>query len=169
MTKYVRHSRFVIDSSFWFRAFIISSRFDKPTDGSNTTLMDAQLNSLKYDSAGLVPIVVQDYKNGEVLMLAWANREALEKTVATGKVHTYSRSRGRLALKGESSGHFQLVKEILTDCDKDAVVIRAEQVVAACHEGYRSCFYRKYEPGASDWKPIAQKAFDPDKVYAAKT
>jgi phosphoribosyl-AMP cyclohydrolase len=131
--------------------------------------MDAQLNSLKYDSAGLVPIVVQDCKSGEVLMLAWANRQALEQTVATGKVHTYSRSRGRLALKGESSGHFQLVREILTDCDKDAVVIRAEQVVAACHEGYRSCFYRKYEPGASDWKTIAQKAFDPEKVYAAKS
>jgi phosphoribosyl-AMP cyclohydrolase len=127
--------------------------------------MDVQLNSLKYDANGLVPVVVQDYKNGEILMLAWANREALEKTVQTGKVHTYSRSRGRLALKGESSGHFQHVKEILTDCDKDAVVIKADQVVAACHEGYRSCFYRKYEAGASDWKMTAQKAFDPEKVY----
>jgi phosphoribosyl-AMP cyclohydrolase len=127
--------------------------------------MDAQLDSLKYDSNGLVPIVVQDHRNGEVLMLAWANREALEKTIATGKVHTYSRSRGRLALKGESSGHFQHVKEILTDCDRDAVVIKAEQIVAACHEGYRSCFFRKYEPGASDWKIVAAKAFDPDKVY----
>jgi phosphoribosyl-AMP cyclohydrolase len=112
-----------------------------------------------------VPIVVQDYRNGEILMLAWANREALEKTVQTGKVHTYSRSRGRLALKGESSGHFQHVKQILTDCDKDAVIIKADQVVAACHEGYRSCFYREYEPGASDWKVIAQKAFDPEAVY----
>ncbi len=130
--------------------------------------MDVQLNSLKYDSNGLVPIVVQDHRNGEILMLAWANREALEKTIATGKVHTYSRSRGRLALKGESSGHFQLVKEILTDCDKDAVVVKAEQIVAACHEGYRSCFYRKYEPNGSDWKIIANKAFDPDAVYNKK-
>jgi phosphoribosyl-AMP cyclohydrolase len=128
--------------------------------------MDVQLSSLKYDSNGLVPIIVQDYENGEVLMVAWANREALERTVATGKVHTYSRSRGRLALKGESSGHFQHVKEILTDCDKDAVVIRAEQVVAACHEGYRSCFYRKYQPGETDWKVVAAKAFDPAKVYS---
>ena len=127
--------------------------------------MDVQLGSLKYDSAGLIPVIVQDHKSGEVLMLAWANQEALEKTVATGKVHTYSRSRGRLALKGESSGHFQHVKEILTDCDKDAVVIKAEQVVAACHEGYRSCFYRKFQPGADDWKVIAEKAFDPEKVY----
>jgi phosphoribosyl-AMP cyclohydrolase len=127
--------------------------------------MDVQLGSLKYDSNGLVPVVVQDHKNGEILMLAWANREALEKTVETGKVHTYSRSRGRLALKGESSGHFQNVKEILTDCDKDAVVIRAEQVVAACHEGFRSCFYRKYQPGAGDWQVVAERVFDPDKVY----
>lgn len=127
--------------------------------------MDAQLDKLKYDSNGLVPIVVQDYSNGEILMLAWANKEALARTIETGKVHTYSRSRGRLALKGESSGHFQHVKEILTDCDRDAVVIKAEQVVAACHEGYRSCFYRRYEPGASDWKAIAARAFDPDTVY----
>jgi phosphoribosyl-AMP cyclohydrolase len=130
--------------------------------------MDAQLDKLKYDSNGLVPIVVQDYKNGEILMLAWVNREAMEKTIATGKVHTYSRSRGRLALKGESSGHFQLVKEILTDCDRDAVVVKAEQIVAACHEGYRSCFFRKYQSGAGDWQIIASKAFDPDAVYSKK-
>ena len=128
--------------------------------------MDAQLDGLKYDANGLVPIVVQDVVNGEILMLAWANREALKKTVETGKVHTYSRSRGRLALKGESSGHFQLVREILTDCDKDAVIVKAEQIVAACHEGYRSCFYRKYEPGAPDWKIIAKPAFDPKTVYS---
>jgi len=130
--------------------------------------MDAQLDKLKYDSAGLVPVVVQDFANGEILMLAWANKEALAKTIETGKVHTYSRSRGRLALKGESSGHFQLVKEVLTDCDRDAVVIKAEQITAACHEGYRSCFYRKYETGAADWKIIATKAFDPDAVYHKK-
>jgi phosphoribosyl-AMP cyclohydrolase len=128
--------------------------------------MNAQLDKLKYDANGLVPVVVQDYRNGEILMLAWANREALEKTIATSKVHTYSRSRGRLAMKGESSGHFQHVKEILTDCDRDAVVIKAEQVVAACHEGYRSCFFRKYQTGASDWQTTATKAFDPDAVYA---
>lgn len=128
--------------------------------------MNAQLDQLKFDSNGLVPIVVQDVANGEILMLAWANKEALAKTIETGKVHTYSRSRGRLALKGESSGHFQLVKEILTDCDKDAVIIKAEQLVAACHEGYRSCFYRRYEAGAGDWKVIAKPAFDPNKVYS---
>ena len=126
---------------------------------------DPQLDKLKFDANGLVPIIVQDHANGEVLMMAYMNREALEKTIATGKVHTYSRSRGRLALKGETSGHFQLVKEIRTDCDRDVVLVKVEQIVAACHEGYRSCFFRQYEPGAGDWKVVATKAFDPDRVY----
>ena len=127
--------------------------------------MDTLLASLKYDANGLVPIIVQDHVNGQVLLLAWANREALEKTVQTGKVHTYSRSRGRIALKGESSGHFQIVKQILADCDKDAVVIKVEQIVAACHEGYRSCFYHEYVRGAADWKIIAKPVFDPEATY----
>jgi len=127
--------------------------------------VDPQLDKLKFDANGLVPIIVQDHANGEVLMMAFMNREAIEKTIATGKVHTYSRSRGRLALKGETSGHFQLVKEVRTDCDRDVVLFKVEQIVAACHEGYRSCFFRRYEPGASDWKTVESKAFDPDRVY----
>ena len=130
--------------------------------------MDAQLDKLKYDANGLIPVIVQDWQNNEVLMMAWMNRAALEKTIETKKVHTFSRSRNRLAMKGESSGHVQHVKSILTDCDRDVVLVKAEQVVAACHEGYRSCFYREYEPGASDWKVIATKAFDPDAVYHPK-
>src|SRR5688572_12798266 len=127
--------------------------------------MDAQLDSLKFDANGLIPVIVQDHVNNQVLMMAWMNREALTKTIETAKVHTYSRSRGRLALKGESSGHFQHVKEILTDCDRDVVLIKVEQVVGACHEGYRSCFYQKYDPSGTQWKAIAGKAFDPDAVY----
>ena len=127
--------------------------------------MDPQLDKLKFDANGLVPLIVQDVENGQVLMMAFMNREAIEKTIATGKVHTYSRSRGRLALKGETSGHFQLVKEVRTDCDRDVVLFKVEQIVAACHEGYRSCFFRRYEPGASDWKTVESKAFDPDRVY----
>lgn len=126
---------------------------------------DPQLDALRFDANGLMPTIVQDHANGQVLVVCYMNRAALEKTIETGMVHTYSRSRGRLALKGESSGHFQHVKRILTDCDLDAVVIQVEQVVAACHEGYRSCFYRQYEPGAQAWKTIAQKVFDPDEVY----
>ena len=127
--------------------------------------MDAQLDKLKWDANGLVPIIVQDVDNGEVLVLAWSNREALEKTIATCKVHMYSRSRGRLAMKGESSGHVQIVKEIRTDCDRDAVLIKVQQISAACHEGYRSCFFRQYQPGAGDWTIVAEKVFDPDAVY----
>ena len=133
---------------------------------STTPTADALLDQLKFDSNGLIPLIVQDVTNGQVLMMAWMNRTALEKTLETGKVHTYSRSRGRLALKGESSRHFQHVKEVLTDCDKDVVLIKVIQDVAACHEGYRSCFFRQYEKGATKWKTIAEKAFDPEKVYS---
>jgi len=128
--------------------------------------MDAQLDKLKFDTAGLIPLIVQDHANGQVLMMAWMNRESLDKTIQTGKIHTYSRSRGRLALKGETSGHFQLVKSILTDCDRDVVLIKVEQLVAACHEGYRSCFFREYVAGAPDWKEISKPVFDPKKTYS---
>jgi phosphoribosyl-AMP cyclohydrolase / phosphoribosyl-ATP pyrophosphohydrolase len=127
--------------------------------------MKEQLDQLKFDSTGLIPIIVQDIVNGQILMMAWANREALEKTLATGKIHTYSRSRGRLALKGETSGHFQLVKEVYTDCDRDVVLFKCEQIVAACHEGYRSCFFRQFDPQGKQWKIIATKAFDEKTVY----
>ncbi len=124
------------------------------------------LDQLKFDSGGLIPLIVQDVVNDQVLMMAYMNREALEKTLETGKIHTYSRSRGRLALKGESSRHFQHVKKIITDCDKDVVLIKVQQDVAACHEGYRSCFFREYDSDAKQWKVIAEKAFDPEKVYS---
>ena len=125
----------------------------------------ALLDSLKFDSNGLIPVIIQDVENGQILVMVYTNREALEKTIDTGKVHTYSRSRGRLALKGESSKHFQHVKEVLTDCDKDVVLIKVVQDVAACHEGYRSCFFRQYNEGAGDWKNIAERVFDPKATY----
>jgi phosphoribosyl-AMP cyclohydrolase len=128
--------------------------------------MDPLLDQLKYDADGLIPIIVQDVENGQVLMMAYMNREAIEKTLEAGKIHTYSRSRGRLALKGESSKHFQHVKEVRTDCDRDVLLFKVVQDVAACHEGYRSCFFRQYERGAGDWKTVEKKTFDPDAVYA---
>ena len=130
--------------------------------------MEAQLEKLKFDMNGLIPVIVQDHANGQVLMMAYMNREAIEKTMSSGKVHTYSRSRGRLALKGETSGHFQLVKSVLTDCDGDVLLVKVEQVVAACHEGYRSCFFREHQRGADDWKIIAEKVFEPERVYTTK-
>lgn len=126
------------------------------------------LDSLKWDANGLVPIIIQDFANGQVLAMFWTNRAALEKTIQTQRVHSYSRSRGRIALKGESSGHVQHVKEILADCDKDAVVIKVDQIVAACHEGYRSCFYNKLDANADLWETTEEKAFDPDAVYSHK-
>ena len=127
--------------------------------------MDAQLDGLKYDSAGLIPAIVQDDRTGEVLMMAWMNREALDKTVQTGKTHFFSRSRNKLWLKGESSGHVQHVKSIRTDCDKDCLLIEAEQVGAACHDGYYSCFYNEYTSGGANWKTVGAKVFDPETVY----
>jgi phosphoribosyl-ATP pyrophosphohydrolase/phosphoribosyl-AMP cyclohydrolase len=100
------------------------------------------IENLAFDASGLIPAVAQDATTGEVLMLAWMNREALMKTVETGNVHYYSRSRACLWLKGETSGHFQRVREIRRDCDDDALLLIVDQVGAACHTGRHSCFYR---------------------------
>jgi phosphoribosyl-ATP pyrophosphohydrolase/phosphoribosyl-AMP cyclohydrolase len=105
----------------------------------------ANLDDMVFGPGGLLPAIAQDADSGEVLMLAWMNREALEKTLETGRVHYYSRSRGKLWLKGETSGHFQDVREILRDCDGDALLIRVNQTGPACHTGNRSCFYRDVE------------------------
>lgn len=114
---------------------------------------------------GIVPVIVQEHASGEVLMLAYMNQEAWEKTLSTGKVHYYSRSRNRLWLKGETSGHFQEVKEIYLDCDADTLLIKVQQHGgAACHEGYRSCFFRQHAAGGV-WQVTGERVFDPDTVY----
>lgn len=113
---------------------------------------------------GLVPAVVQDEKSGEVLMLAYMNKEAWLKTLATGKAHYWSRSRQSLWLKGETSGHVQLVCEVRLDCDEDTVLLKVKQLGgAACHTGYRSCFYRKWLDG--DLVTVGETVFDPKEVY----
>lgn len=96
---------------------------------------------LKRDSAGLVPAVVQQYDTGEVLMLAWMDDEALRRTLTTGRATYYSRSRGTLWVKGETSGHHQYVKSVSLDCDGDTVLVRVDQVGPACHTGERTCFH----------------------------
>ncbi len=121
------------------------------------------LDDLKYDDNGLIPAVIQDDENGDVLMVAYMNRDSLASTVATGKTHFWSRSRKKYWLKGESSGHTQQVRSIHTDCDKDCLLIRVKQNVAACHEGYRSCFYRKLDNG--QWTITAEKIFEESDVY----
>ena len=121
------------------------------------------LDEIKFDNRGLVPTIIQDYKNGDILMLAYMNRESLQKTLSSGKTHFWSRSRQKLWLKGESSGHTQEVKELFIDCDMDAVLIKVEQKVAACHTGYRSCFYRKLE--GEDFAVVGEKVFEEGYVY----
>ncbi len=105
-------------------------------------IMDLEL---KFNSDGLIPAIAQDYKTKEVLMLAYMNKEAFDLTVKTGRGTYYSRSRQSLWIKGETSGHYQYVKEIRYDCDCDTILLLIEQVGAACHTGNRSCFYRKIE------------------------
>jgi phosphoribosyl-ATP pyrophosphohydrolase/phosphoribosyl-AMP cyclohydrolase len=100
------------------------------------------IDTLTFDERGLVPVVAQDARTGEVLMLAWANREALQRTRETGRAHYWSRSRGALWMKGETSGHAQEVVDVRVDCDADAVLYRVRQTGPACHTGERSCFYR---------------------------
>ena len=108
----------------------------------NTYSCSVSWDDLKKDSSGLVPVVVQDYRNEEVLMVAYMNREAFENTVRTGRMTYWSRSRGELWLKGLTSGHFQYLKEMKVDCDNDTLLARISQIGAACHTGNRSCFYR---------------------------
>src|SRR6186997_3244744 len=109
--------------------------------------MGKQLEGLKFDASGLIPAIIQDWQTGQVLMMAWMNQDSLAKPAETGKTHFYSRSRNKLWLKGESSGHVQHVKSIATDCDQDVVLVKVEQVGAACHEGYESCFFREHQTG----------------------
>ena len=117
---------------------------------------------------GLLPAIVQDYQTGEVLMLAYINRLAWKKTLETGNAHYWSRSRRKLWLKGETSGHVQLVKKILIDCDQDTVVYQVEQLGgAACHTGHRSCFFRRVD-GDQLTVIDQQLLFDPATVYGSK-
>ena len=122
---------------------------------------------MDFDKAGgLIAAVVQDYQTGEVLQVSWQNREAFERTRATGRMHYFSRSRGKLWMKGETSGHVQEVQEILVDCDLDAAVFKIRQVGgAACHTGYRSCFHRRVEEGGALQLTETEKVFDPERVY----
>lgn len=121
------------------------------------------LKDLKFDDKGLIPAVVQDIANGDVLMMAYMNEEAVKRTLESGLVTLWSRSRKAYWVKGETSGHTQIVKEVYYDCDGDTLLIKVEQKVAACHEGYRSCFFRKVENGKG--KIVAKRLFDPKETY----
>lgn len=122
------------------------------------------LEKVSFNKEGLLPVIVQDMNTGEVLMMAWMDKEALKKTITSGKAYFWSRSRKKLWLKGESSGHYQLVREIRIDCDEDTLLIKVEQIKAACHKGYKSCFFRKINKEGKI-ELIGEKVFEPEKVY----
>ena len=122
------------------------------------------IDQLKFDSDGLIPAIIQDAENGEVLMIAFMNREAVERTIREGRVCFWSRSRQKYWVKGETSGHFQFVKGVYVDCDMDCLLVKVDQIGAACHTGYRSCFFRKItEDGETEI--IAERLLDPTEVY----
>ncbi|HEX5037498.1 MAG TPA: phosphoribosyl-AMP cyclohydrolase [bacterium] len=125
------------------------------------------IDQLKFDENGLISAIIQDEKTNEVLMFAFMNREAVAKTLEGPYVAFWSRSRKKLWIKGEESGHTQTVKGVYFDCDADALLIKVEQKVAACHEGYRSCFFRKIEGDGS--RVIAERIFDPKQAYTKKS
>ena len=120
------------------------------------------INKLKFKD-GLIPAIAQDFKTGQVLMMAYMNKQAIRKTIKTKTCYYYSRSRKKLWKKGESSGHIQKVKAVLIDCDMDCLLVKIEQLGGACHTGYRSCFYREIKAGLPKTK--GRKVFDPMKVY----
>jgi phosphoribosyl-AMP cyclohydrolase len=122
------------------------------------------LERVRWNADGLAPAIAQDAASGEVLMMAWMNRAALAETAASGQAVYWSRSRSRLWRKGESSGHIQQVREILLDCDADAILLKVEQVGGiACHTGRRSCFFERLE--GEHWQNVAPVLRDPTEIY----
>jgi phosphoribosyl-AMP cyclohydrolase len=123
-------------------------------------------NGPDFSKTELIPVIAQDDATGDVLMLAYMNEDAYRETLATGRVCYYSRSRKKLWRKGEESGHVQELKSIYFDCDADTLLVKVNQVGgAACHEGYRSCFFRKIEPATGNVTIVGERVFDPAAVY----
>ena len=125
-------------------------------------------DKLKFTSEGLIPAIVQEQSTGRVVMMAWMNRASLESTVATGKTHFWSRSRQKFWMKGESSGHTQAVKDISFDCDGDTLLVQVEQIGAACHEGYKSCFFRSVNDGRAEVGISEPQLVAPEQIYGKK-
>ncbi len=120
----------------------------------------------KFNAEGLIPAIAQDAGTGQVLMFAWMNREALDRTIETGRATYFSRSRGKLWTKGEQSGHFQAVQQILVDCDQDCLILKVAVNEGQCHVGYQSCFYRALKPASrTDLECTTTKVYDPKTTY----
>ena len=127
--------------------------------------MEHIADAIKWDNRGLIPVVVQDEGTRDVVMVAYMNTEALDLTRRTGRAHYYSRSRNKLWLKGETSGHYQEVRGLFLDCDGDTLLLVVDQRVGACHTGHWSCFYRSWRDG---WIEVGEKVFDEEAVYGDK-
>jgi phosphoribosyl-AMP cyclohydrolase len=125
------------------------------------------LEQLKFTSDGLIPAIIQEVGTNQVLMMAWMNRDSLLKTLETQKTHFWSRSRQKYWAKGETSGHIQKVKQVSFDCDGDTLLIQVEQIGAACHEGFKSCFFRDVSTEGEE-KVNAQRIVEPESVYKTK-
>jgi phosphoribosyl-AMP cyclohydrolase len=126
------------------------------------------IEQLKFNADGLIPAIIQEQSTGRVLMMAWMNRASLEKTIEVGKTVFWSRSRQKYWIKGETSGHVQVVKDISFDCDGDTLLIQVEQTGAACHEGYRSCFFRSVGTKGEEAKVTEPQLESPEKIYGKK-
>lgn len=122
------------------------------------------LDKIKFDEKGLIPAIIQDVKSKKVLTLCYMNNEALEKTMQEGKIYVFRRSKGKLMLKGETSGHIQLVKELYIDCEGNSLLFLIEQKVAACHAGYFTCYYRRMDKNGG-LEITEKQVFNPLKVY----
>ena len=125
-------------------------------------------DKLKFTEDGLIAAIIQEAGTGRVLMMAWMNRASLESTLATGKTHFWSRSRQQFWMKGESSGHIQQVKDVAFDCDGDTLLIQVEQIGAACHEGYQSCFFRSVGEDGAGFKTTEPQLETPEQIYGKK-
>jgi phosphoribosyl-AMP cyclohydrolase len=126
------------------------------------------LEKLKFNQDGLIPAIIQENGTGRVLMMAWMNREAVAKTIELGKTVFWSRSRQKYWIKGETSGHVQMVKDVAFDCDGDTLLIQVEQTGAACHEGYKSCFFRSVKEQGHDVTVTEPQLVKPEAVYGNK-
>jgi len=125
-------------------------------------------DQLKFNADGLIPAIIQEQSTGRVLMMAWMNRASLEKTIETGQTWFWSRSRQKFWMKGESSGHTQIVKDVAFDCDGDTLLIQVEQIGAACHQGYRSCFFRSMEQAGASFQITEPQLEKPGQIYGGK-
>jgi len=135
-------------------------------DNFREGVLNTLIDEISFNADGVVPAIVQDHDTGEVLMVGYMNRETFQKSLETGITHFWSRTRRKIWKKGETSGHIQKIKEVFIDCDGDALLFKVEQVKAACHTGYKSCFYRAADKATGTWTVKGERVFIPEEVYA---